>query len=99
LKLGRKYFAEAIGDEAAARAISPLYQLDKFNVPVLIAHGEDDPRVPYENADALRNALEKAGKPYEWLSKPKEGHGFYTEGDRADMYRHMQAFLAKYLGG
>lgn len=98
-KLGRKYFAEAIGDEGAAKSISPLYQLDKFNVPVLIAHGEDDPRVPYENAKVLRDALEKAGKPYEWLSKPKEGHGFYTEPDRADMYRHMQAFLAKYLGG
>ena len=98
-RLGRKYFAEAIGDDTAARSISPLYQLDKFNVPVLIAHGEDDPRVPYENAKVLRNALEKAGKPYEWLSKPKEGHGFYTEPDRADMYRHMQAFLAKYLGG
>ncbi|MGN2251791.1 prolyl oligopeptidase family serine peptidase [Frateuria sp. GZRe12] len=98
LKLGRKYFAEAIGDETAARAISPLYQLDRFNVPVLIAHGEDDPRVPYENAKVLRSALEKAGKSYEWLSKPKEGHGFYTEEDRADMYRHMQAFLAKYLG-
>jgi dipeptidyl aminopeptidase/acylaminoacyl peptidase len=98
LKLGRKYFAEAIGDEAAARAISPLYELDKLNVPVLIAHGEDDPRVPYENAKVLRSALDKAGKPYEWLSKPKEGHGFYTEPDRADMYRHMQAFLAKYLG-
>lgn len=99
IKMGRKYFAEAIGDEAAARAISPLYQLEKFNVPVLIAHGEDDPRVPYENAKVLRSALEKAGKPYEWLSKPKEGHGFYTEPDRADMYRHMQAFLARYLGG
>jgi dipeptidyl aminopeptidase/acylaminoacyl peptidase len=95
---GKKYFADAIGDKAAARAISPLYQLDKFNVPVLIAHGEDDPRVPYKNATTLRAALEKAGKPYEWLSKPKEGHGFYTEADRTDMYRHMQAFLAKYLG-
>lgn len=98
-KLGRKYFAEAIGDDATARSISPLYQLDKFNVPVLIAHGEDDPRVPYENAKVLRAALDKSGKPYEWLSKPKEGHGFYTEPDRADMYRHMQSFLAKYLGG
>lgn len=95
---GRKYFAQAIGDQAAARAISPLYQLDKLQVPVLIAHGEDDPRVPYENAKDLRDALEKAGKPYEWLSKPKEGHGFYTESDRADLYLHMQQFLAKYLG-
>lgn len=96
--LGRKYFADAIGDKQAAKAISPLYRLDKFNVPVLIAHGEDDPRVPFRNAKELRSALDTAGKPYVWLSKPKEGHGFSTEADRADMYTHMQAFLAKYLG-
>lgn len=95
---GRTYFAQAIGDEAAAKAISPLYQLDKFNVPVLIAHGKDDPRVPYQNATDLRAALDKAGKPYEWLAKPKEGHGFYATENREDMYRHMEAFLAKYLG-
>lgn len=95
---GRTYFANSIGDSETARAISPLYQLDKFNVPVLIAHGEDDPRVPYENAKNLRAALEKAGKPYQWLSKPKEGHGFYTEEDRADLYQQMQGFLTKYLG-
>lgn len=98
IRAGREYFAYAIGDVSAAKAISPLYHLDKFNVPVLIAHGEDDPRVPYENATDLRAALEKEGKPFQWLSKPKEGHGFYTEADRADMYQHMQAFLAKYLG-
>lgn len=95
---GLRYFADAIGDKAAARAISPLYMLDRFNVPVLIAHGESDPRVPYRNATALRSALDKAGKPYVWLSKPKEGHGFYTEQDRTDMYQHMQDFLAKYIG-
>jgi len=93
------YFAKAIGDNAAAHAISPLFQLDKFNVPVLIAHGEDDERVPFRNATALRSALDKAGKPYVWLVKPKEGHGFYSEADRTDLLQHMQDFLAKYLGG
>ena len=96
---GKTYFADAIGDVAAARAISPLYQLDKFNVPVLIAHGKADPRVPFRNATALRSALDKAGKPYVWLVKPKEGHGFYSEADRTDLLQHMQDFLAKYLGG
>lgn len=95
---GKHYFAEAIGDKAAARAISPLYHLDHFNVPVLIAHGKDDQRVPYSNATQLRAALDKAGKPYVWLVKPKEGHGFYSEEDRTDLYDHMQAFLAKYIG-
>lgn len=98
MSVGRTYFAEAIGDEATAKAISPLYQLDKFNVPVLIAHGEDDPRVPYQNATRLRDALDKAGKPYEWLSKPKEGHGFYAQENREELYQKMEAFLGKYLG-
>lgn len=96
---GLRYFAAAIGDKAAARAISPLYMLDRFNVPVLIAHGQDDPRVPYRNATELRSALDKANKPYVWLSKPKEGHGFYTTADRTDLYQHMQDFLGKYIGG
>ncbi len=95
---GKTYFADAIGDKAAARTISPLYQLDRFNVPVLIAHGEADPRVPFRNATELRSALDKAGKPYVWLSKPKEGHGFYSEKDRIDLLQHMQDFLGKYLG-
>ncbi|MFC5526650.1 alpha/beta hydrolase family protein [Rhodanobacter ginsengisoli] len=95
---GKTYFADAIGDKAAARAISPLYQLDRFNVPVLIAHGEADPRVPFRNATELRSALDKAGKPYVWLSKPKEGHGFYSEKDRTDLLQHMQDFLGKYIG-
>jgi dipeptidyl aminopeptidase/acylaminoacyl peptidase len=96
--MGLRYFAAAIGDKAAARAISPLYMLDRFKTPVLIAHGEADPRVPFANATQLRSALNKAGKPYEWLSKPKEGHGFYTEQDRADLYQHMQDFLATHIG-
>lgn len=95
---GRRYFDNAIGDRDAARAISPLYRLERFNVPVLIAHGEDDQRVPFRNATELRSALDKAGKPYVWLSKPKEGHGFYSEKDRFDLYQHMQDFLDRYIG-
>jgi dipeptidyl aminopeptidase/acylaminoacyl peptidase len=92
-------FNEQIGlDDQTIKAISPLYHLDDFNVPVLIVHGEKDPRVPVKNAEVLRDALEKSGKPYEWLVKPKELHGFYSEADNTDFLQQMQAFLAKYLG-
>ena len=96
---GRNYFAKAIGtDSANIKAISPIDQLDQFNVPVLIVHGEKDPRVPLKNATELRSALDKAGKPYEWLVKPKELHGFYSEANNTEFLEHMQAFLAKYIG-
>jgi dipeptidyl aminopeptidase/acylaminoacyl peptidase len=98
-KGGRWYFDHAIGtDEATVREISPIFHLDRFNIPVLIVHGEDDPRVPLKNATELRSALDKAGKPYEWLVRPKEGHGFYSETNRADMLKAMDAFLGKYIG-
>jgi dipeptidyl aminopeptidase/acylaminoacyl peptidase len=92
-------FAQQIGaDDATLKAISPLYHLDAFNIPVLIVHGEEDPRVPVKNAQALRDALQKSGKPYEWLVKPKELHGFYSEEDNTDFLEHVQAFLDKYIG-
>jgi dipeptidyl aminopeptidase/acylaminoacyl peptidase len=96
---GRNYFAKAIGtDPANLKAISPIDQLDQFTVPVLIVHGEKDPRVPLKNATELRLALDKAGKPYEWLVKPKELHGFYSEANNIEFLEHLQAFLARYIG-
>ena len=96
---GRYYFEHAIGtDRKTVEAISPIYHLDKFNIPVLIVHGEDDPRVPIQNATKLRDKLKQMDKPFEWLVKPKELHGFYSEANRADLYRTMGAFLDKYIG-
>jgi dienelactone hydrolase len=96
---GRSYLSQAVGvDEATIKDVSPIYHLDQFNIPVLIVHGEKDPRVPFKNATELRDALDKAGKPYEWLVKPDELHGFYSETNNTDFLEHMQAFLAKHLG-
>ncbi|HET7561471.1 MAG TPA: prolyl oligopeptidase family serine peptidase, partial [Rhodanobacteraceae bacterium] len=72
---GRNYFTDAIGTRDDAYAMSPVSMMGKFNVPVLIAHGKDDPRVPFQNATDLRSYLNKANKPYEWLAEPKELHG------------------------
>ena len=96
---GRNYFEQAIGTDAATvRAVSPIYHLDRFNIPVFIVHGEDDQRVPVKNATDLRSALDRAGKPYEWMVKPKEGHGFYSEANREELYQRMETFLGKYIG-
>lgn len=95
---GRTYFTDAIGSRDDAYAMSPASMMDRFNVPVLIAHGKDDPRVPYENATKLRSALKKADKPYEWLTEPDELHGFYSEQHNEVLFTKIQAFLAQYIG-
>jgi dipeptidyl aminopeptidase/acylaminoacyl peptidase len=95
---GQVYFKDAIGTREDAYAMSPVSMMDKFNVPVLIAHGKDDPRVPYQNATDLRSYLDKAGKPYEWLAQPGELHGFASEEHNEEFFGMITAFLAKHIG-
>ena len=98
-KRGRGYLRMVIGkDDADLAANSPAKLADKIDVPVLLVHGEDDQRAPFAQAKTMRAALEAAHKPYQWLSKPGEGHGFYTEKNNIEFYNTLQAFLDKYIG-
>ncbi len=68
---GREAWTEIIGDieEDYDRLIeiSPVYQAEKFSVPVLIIHGSEDERVPPDHAYRLRAMLEAYDKPHDWL--------------------------------
>ena len=98
-KYGVSYLHTVIGrNDAELDANSPDKLADKIDVPVLLVHGEDDQRAPFAQAKAMRAALDAAHKPYEWLVKPGEGHGFYTEADNVEFYTRLQSFLAKYIG-
>ncbi len=55
---------------------SPINNIDKFDVPVLIIHGQDDPVVSVRNSLLMMDALAKKGKPFASLIRAKEGHGF-----------------------
>ncbi|UGB37286.1 alpha/beta hydrolase family protein [Frateuria soli] len=96
---GRSYLTTVIGkDDAALDANSPDKLADRIDVPVLLIHGEDDERAPFAQAKAMRAALEAAHKPYEWMSKPHEEHGFFSEKNNVELYNTLQAFLEKYIG-
>lgn len=98
-QFGRSYLSTVIGrNDAELDANSPDKLVDKIDVPVFLAHGKEDKRAPFEQAEAMRDALDAAHKTYEWMAVPKEGHGFYTEADRVDFLTRMQAFLEKYIG-
>ncbi|WP_199096674.1 prolyl oligopeptidase family serine peptidase [Dyella sp. ASV21] len=98
-KSGRSYLRNVIGkDDAALAANSPTHLADQISVPVLLVHGEDDQRAPFAQAKAMRAALDAAHKPYEWLSKPGEGHGFYSEKNTVEFYNTLAGFLDRYIG-
>ncbi len=98
-KVGRSYLTAVIGrDDAELDANSPTHLADRLDVPVLLAHGKADERAPFAQAKAMREALDDAHKPYEWMAVAKEGHGFYSEAHRTEFFTRLQAFLEKHIG-
>lgn len=98
-KLGRSYLTTAVGkDDADLAANSPTKLADKITVPVLLVHGEDDQRTPFTQYKAMKAALDAAHKPYEFMTKPGEGHGFYDENNNIEFYTKLEQFLDKYIG-
>ena len=79
-------------------AASPALHAARIKSPLLIIHGEDDVRVPLEQAEHMRDALRKVGKEPEWLVVPEEGHGFGKAENRYLMYTKMLDFFDRQLG-
>lgn len=95
---GQSYIRDYIGDsEKFLAAQSPLSYIDRLKAAVMIAHGTEDRRVPYNQAKALRAALDKRKYPYEWLAKSSEGHGFYKDTNRTEFYEKLLGFLDRHL--
>lgn len=96
---GITFLKEAVGeDKADLRARSPIHNLHRLKAPIFIVHGGEDFRADVEHAHRLRKRLEELGKPFEWMLKEKEGHGFYRPENRLELYERMLAFLAKHIG-
>ena len=96
---GRRYLERVLGsDQAQLKAWSPAQNVDRIKVPVLLAQGSIDRRVPMDQFNALRKAFEKAGTPIETMVVQGEGHGFYKPENRAELYERIEAFLARNIG-
>ena len=88
-----------LGDEKSMAAISPVALASNIKVPVFLAAGGKDRRVPIEHSKRMEKALKKAGTPVETLYFDTEGHGFYTEPHRREYYTRLLGFLSRHLGG
>jgi dipeptidyl aminopeptidase/acylaminoacyl peptidase len=95
--------AEQIGDPKTERArfrrVNPVDNAEKVGVPILLAYGASDLRVPLVHGTDFRSALDRAHKEYEWVVYPGEGHGFSKDENVFDFFGRVERFLAKHLGG
>lgn len=55
-------------------SISPIAEVSKVNVPILLIHGDVDQRVPIEHAEVYVKALKQAGKPFDYLELEGADH-------------------------
>ena len=55
-------------------SLSPIEDVEKVNVPMLIVHGDVDQRVPVDHADRYLKALDKHGKSYKYVELEGADH-------------------------
>jgi len=84
-------------DTAMIHANSPVEQAGKIKAPLLLAMGELDRRVPLAHGKRMRDALEAAGNPPQWVVYPGEGHGWGLLKNRVDFAERIERFLAQHL--
>jgi len=54
---------------------SPLHYVQNITTPVLLQHGEADPKIPFSQSIMFYNALKKRGVPVRFLALPRQPHG------------------------
>ncbi|GAA4357711.1 S9 family peptidase [Kangiella marina] len=93
------YLRQSFGssDSKVLEERSPAFHADKVKVPVFLIHGEDDVRVPIENAYVMEEALKKAGKEVQTYYK-EDGHGFQKVEYRIESFELIFDFLEEHIG-
>lgn len=82
-----------LSDPAFLESVSSIKKIDKINVPMMIAHGLNDPRVPVGEAMQLAVGLMSKGiEPVQFFA-PDEGHGFQKLSNRLLFNKRAVQFL------
>ncbi|MBB3861962.1 dipeptidyl aminopeptidase/acylaminoacyl peptidase [Novosphingobium hassiacum] len=85
--------AEEIGAKTDLKAISPVAFAARADAPVMLIHGKDDLRVPFEQSKAMDAALRAAGKPVELVVLPGEDHYLSRSATRLAMLEALVRFV------
>jgi dipeptidyl aminopeptidase/acylaminoacyl peptidase len=86
-------------DTAFLLAHSPVSRAADIRIPVLLAYGENDPRVKLTEAEQIVESLRANGVEHELLILPDEGHDLAHHENRMLLLQRTEALLARHLGG
>ena len=86
-------------DRAVFEAASPIKYIRNEKAPLLVLQGENDIRVPKEEAEQVVAILKKEGRTVDAHYYPAEGHGFSKRENQIDSLRRTVEWFDKYLKG
>ncbi len=93
------------GDEREPRmrafldSISPNRRADRIRVPLFVAQGQNDPRVPVTESEQIVRAVRDAGQDVWYMNALNEGHGFRKKENR-DLFDQITVlFFERHLVG
>ncbi len=97
----QQYQRSLIGDPVTDRKIyeddSPIAFIRQAKAPLLVLQGDNDIRIPKEEAAQIVDILEKAGTVVSAHYYPNEGHGFVKRENQVDAIQRTIAWFDRYL--
>jgi dipeptidyl aminopeptidase/acylaminoacyl peptidase len=89
-----EYFKKPWENRDSYTAHSPITFVERVRTPLLLQHGENDPRVPIASARRFYEALKALGRTVEFDIFPRGGHVQYQPvAERESMQRNLDWFL------
>ena len=95
----KSLLGDPVKDREKYEATSPIKYLRDERAPLLVLQGENDIRVPREEAAQVVDILKKQGRTVDVVYYAQEGHGFQKREDQIDEITRMVDWFDKYLKG
>jgi dipeptidyl aminopeptidase/acylaminoacyl peptidase len=95
----KSLLGDPVKDRAVYEASSPLKYIRNETAPLLVLQGDNDIRVPREEAEQVVSILKGEGRTVDAIYYPEEGHGFVKREHQQDELTRSVAWLEKYLQG
>jgi dipeptidyl aminopeptidase/acylaminoacyl peptidase len=90
-------FGDVDRDAALLEQFSPMRDVDQIVRPLFVYAGQNDPRVPRAESDAIVHAVRQHGIPNEYMVAASEGHTVDRRETRIELLTRSARFLADAL--
>lgn len=98
-----EYLKALLGNPQENRKVyeedSPITYIRSEQAPLLVLQGDNDPRVPKEEAEQVVEILKKEGRVVDVHYYANEGHGFVKRENQIDSIRRTISWFDQYLMG